>query len=91
MVLIGNLYLTPKRCNLDNLLLVHIELLHVLVLAVHLVNFFGWMSQGGHSEQLLFFALFYQSTPSYLKVGALGAKQTDRQTEKSIPWAPVRA
>ena len=31
--------------------------------------FFGWMSQGGHSEQLLFFALFYQSTPSCLKVG----------------------
>ena len=26
------------------------------------------MSQGGHSEQLLFFALFYQSTPSYFKV-----------------------
>ena len=30
--------------------------------------FFGWMSQGFHSEQLLFFALFYQSTPSCLKV-----------------------
>ena len=30
------------------------------------------MSQGGHSEQLLFFALFYQSTPSYLKVGGWG-------------------
>ena len=27
------------------------------------------MSQGGHFEQLLFFALFYQSTPSCLKVG----------------------
>ena len=26
------------------------------------------MSLGGHSEQLLFFALFYQSTPSCLKV-----------------------
>ena len=26
------------------------------------------MSQGGHSEQLLFFALSFQSTPSYLKV-----------------------
>ena len=26
------------------------------------------MSQGGHSEQILFFALFYQSTPSCLKV-----------------------
>ena len=37
-------------------------------LAVHLVIFSGWMSQGGHSEQLLFFALFYQSAPSCLKV-----------------------
>ena len=26
------------------------------------------MSQGGHSEQLSFFALYYQSTPSCLKV-----------------------
>ena len=26
------------------------------------------MTQDGHSEQLLFFALFYQSTPSCLKV-----------------------
>ena len=26
------------------------------------------MSQGGHSEPLLFLALFYQSTPSCLKV-----------------------
>ena len=26
------------------------------------------MSQGGHSEPLLLFALFYQSTPSCLKV-----------------------
>ena len=34
-----------------------------------MVNFFSWASQGGHSEQLLFFALFYQSTPSCLKVG----------------------
>ena len=53
---------------IDKLLLKHVGLPHVLVLAVHLVNFFGWMSQGGHSEQLLFFALFYQSTPSCLKV-----------------------
>ena len=31
------------------------------------------MSQGGHSEQILFFALFYQSTPSCLKVvGGVG-------------------
>ena len=29
---------------------------------------FGCMSHGGHSEQLLLLALFYQSTPSCLKV-----------------------
>ena len=52
----------------DKLLLEHVVLPHVLVLAVHLVNFFSWMSQGGHSEQIIFFALFYQSTPSCLKV-----------------------
>ena len=39
---------------IDKLLLEHVGLPHVLVLAVHLVNFFGWMSQGGHSEQLFF-------------------------------------
>ena len=53
---------------MDKLLLEHVGLPHVLDLAVHLVNIFGWVSQGGHSEQLLFFALFYQSTPSCLKV-----------------------
>ena len=53
---------------IDKLLLKHVGLPHVLVLAVHLVNFFSWVSQGGHSKQLLFFALFYQSTPSCLKV-----------------------
>ena len=58
---------------IDKLLLEHVGLPHVLVLAVHLVNFFSWVSQGGHSEQLLFFALFYQSTPSCLKVmGGVG-------------------
>ena len=31
------------------------------------------MSQGGNSEQILFFALFYQRTPSCLKVrGGVG-------------------
>ena len=51
----------------------HVELPHVLDLAVHLVNFFSWMSQGGHSEPLLLLALFYQSTPSCLKVvGGVG-------------------
>ena len=49
---------------IDYVLLEHVGLPHVLDLAVHLVNFFVWMSQGGHSEQLLFFALFYLSTPS---------------------------
>ena len=53
---------------IDKLLLEHVGLPHVLVLAVHLVNFFSWVSQGGHSEQLLFFALFSWSTPSCLKV-----------------------
>ena len=31
-------------------------------------QFFGWISQGGHSEPLLLLSLFYQSTPSCLKV-----------------------
>ena len=53
---------------IDKLLLKHVGLPHVLDLGVHLVNFFGCMSQGGHSEQLLLFAPFYQSTPSCLKV-----------------------
>ena len=53
---------------IDKLLPEHVGLPHVLVLAVHLVNFFSWVSQGDHSEQLLFFALYYQSTPSCLKV-----------------------
>ena len=50
----------PKELGLvvDNLLFDHVGLPHVLVLAVHLVNFLGWMSQGGNSEQLLFFAFF---------------------------------
>ena len=53
---------------IDKLLLEHVGLPHVLDLAVHLVNIFGWMSQGGHSEPLLLLALFYWSTPSCLKV-----------------------
>ena len=52
----------------DKILLEHVGLPQVLDLAVHLVNFFGWMSQGGNSELLLFLALFYPSTPSCLKV-----------------------
>ena len=53
---------------IDKLLLEHVGLPHVLDLAVHLVNFFGWMSQGGHSEQLLLLTLFRHITPSCLKV-----------------------
>ena len=53
---------------IDNLLLDHVGLPNVLDLAVHLVNLFGWMSQGDHSETLLLLTLFYQSTPSCLKV-----------------------
>ena len=58
---------------IDKLLLEHVGLPQVLDLAVHLVKFFGWLSQGGHSEPLLLLALFYQSTPSCLKVrGGVG-------------------
>ena len=57
---------------IDKLLLEHVGLPHVLDLAVHLVNFFGWMSQEGYFEPLLLLALFYQSTPSCLKVGGGG-------------------
>ena len=47
---------------IDKLLLEHAGLPHVLDHAVNLVNFFGWMSQGGHSEPLLLLALCYQSS-----------------------------
>ena len=47
---------------IDELLFERVGLLHILDLAVHLVNFFGWIRQGGHSEPLL------QSTPSWFKV-----------------------
>ena len=58
----------------DKLLLEHVGLPHVLDLAVHLVMRMRMrMSQGGHSEPLLLLALFYQSTPSCLKVrGGVG-------------------
>ena len=49
----------------DKLLLEHVWLPHVLDLTVHLVNFVGWMSQGGHSEPLLLLALFYWCTSSW--------------------------
>ena len=44
---------------IDKLLLEHVGLSLVLDLAVHLVNFFGLMDQGDHSEPLLLLALFY--------------------------------
>ena len=57
----------------DKLLLEHVGLPHVLDLAVLLVIFFGWTGQWGHPEPLFLLALFYQSTPSCLKVvGGVG-------------------
>ena len=41
---------------IDKLLLAHVGLPYVLDLAVHLVNFFGWMSQEVYSEPLLLLA-----------------------------------
>ena len=52
----------------DNLLPEHVELLHVLDLAVHLVQLTTWMGRGGHTETFSFSALFPYSTPSWLKV-----------------------
>ena len=36
----------------DNFLLDHVGLPHVLVLTVHLVNLLGWMGKGDHSRYL---------------------------------------
>ena len=52
----------------DNLLPEHVELPHVLGLAVHLVQLNTLMSRGGHTETFSFSELFPQSTPSWLKV-----------------------
>ena len=57
---------------IDKLLLELVGLPHVLDLTVHLVNFFGWVSQGGHSETVLLLALFDQSSPSWIKVMGWG-------------------
>ena len=62
---------------LTTLLVEHVGLPHVLDLAVNLVNFFGWVSQGDHSESLLLLALFHQSTPSCLKVMGWGGGPCD--------------
>ena len=73
IILGSHLLSFQKHGLIDKLLLEHVGLPHVLYLAVLLVNFFGWMSQGGYSEPLLLLALFYQSTPSCLKVmGGVG-------------------
>ena len=45
------------KVRVDKLLLEHVGLPHVLALAVHLVNFFSWVSQRGHSEQHFFCTL----------------------------------
>ena len=49
------------------------------------------MSQGDHSEQLLLLALFYQSTPSCLKViggrGGVGGGPEDFIVSPSPNWA----
>ena len=52
---------------IDKLLLEHVDYPTSLFL-LSIWSSFGWMSEGGHSKQLLFFALFCQSTPSCLKV-----------------------
>ena len=39
----------------DNLLHEHVELPHVLDLAVHLVHLTTWMGRGGHPETSTFF------------------------------------
>ena len=57
-IILGTQLLSFKKIGLiEKLLLKHVGLPHVLDLAVHLVNFLGWMSQGGHSEPLLLCAL----------------------------------
>ena len=53
-IILGTQLLSFKKIGLiEKLLLKHVGLPHVLNLTVHLVNFLGRMSQGGHSEPLL--------------------------------------
>ena len=59
----------------------HVGLSYVLDFSSHLVNFFGWMSQGDHSETLLLLALFYQSSPHYER--ATLSQATDRRANRS--------
>ena len=44
--------------GVDNLLHEHVELLHVLDLAVHLVQLTTWTGRGGHPETFFLSALF---------------------------------
>ena len=74
---------------IDKLLLEHVGLPYVLDLAVHLVNFFGWMSQGGHSEQLLLLTLFRHITPSCLKVMGWWGRVVVVVAHKILVSAPV--
>ena len=72
-IILGTQVLSFQKLGfIDKLFLEDVGLPQILDLTVHLVNFFGWMSQGGHSEPLLLLALFYQSTPSCLKVMGWG-------------------
>ena len=50
----------------DKVPLEQVGLPHVLDLAVHLVNFFGWVSQGGSSGPLLLLAFLYQPEHSFM-------------------------
>ena len=49
-----------KLWLIDKLFPKHVGLPH-LDLTFHLINFLGWMGQGGYSEPILQLALFYQS------------------------------
>ena len=48
IILGARLFSFKKLGLIDKLLLEHVALPHVLDNAVHLVNFFDWMSQGSH-------------------------------------------
>ena len=53
-IILGTQLLSFQKLGLiEKLLLEHVGLPHVLDLTVHLVNFLGQMSQGGHSEPCL--------------------------------------
>ena len=59
----------PTKVGLnDNLLLELIGLPHSLDRAVHQINFLFCTGSRDHSETFLLLALFYQSTPSWIKV-----------------------